>query len=82
MIHMAMDVGETETPALKFVSEAFVVNAQQVEQGGVEVVNMHLVFAHDVGAEGVGFPIDPAALDAAAAVAPSGTLAALSLPQM
>lgn len=35
-----MDVGEAEVPALEAVGELFVVEAEEVEEGGVEVVDV------------------------------------------
>ncbi len=52
-----MDVSETEAAALIFPGQFLVVDAQQVQQGGLEVVYMHGVF-HDVVAEGVGGSVD------------------------
>jgi hypothetical protein len=34
-----MDVGETIVATLEFISQSFVVNAQEVKDGGVEVVD-------------------------------------------
>src|SRR6185312_16071222 len=48
------DVGEAEVAALEAVGEARVVEAEEVEDGGVEVVDVDGVFG-DVEAEVVGF---------------------------
>ena len=37
----AEDVGEAEVAAVVEVSEAFVVEAEEVEDGGVEIVGVH-----------------------------------------
>ena len=44
-----MDVGEAVVAALKFESEFFVINAQEVEDTGVEVVDAHGIFGDVVG---------------------------------
>ena len=41
---VAVDVGEAEITAGVAVGEAFVVDAEEVEHGGVEVVDAHAVF--------------------------------------
>ena len=50
---MAVDVGEAEVAAGVVVGEAFVIEAEEVEDGGLEVVDVDLVFG-DVEAEVVG----------------------------
>ncbi len=81
-----MDVGEAVVAALEAEGEAFVVDAEEVKQGGVEVVDM------DGGLDGaeaevVGAADDLAAGDAAACephgegldvVVPSGLVAGLA----
>ena len=59
-----MDVGEAEVSALGAVGEFFVVEAEEVEDGGVEVVDVDFVF-DGVEAEFVGFSVGEAAFDAA-----------------
>src|SRR5713101_2570278 len=61
----AMHVGETEVPALELVGEPLVVDAQQVEHGGVQVVHRDDIL-DGVVAEVVGAAVRDAALDAAA----------------
>ncbi len=41
--HVSVDVGESEVAALETVGQSFVVDAQQVQEGGLEVVDMNLV---------------------------------------
>ena len=38
---MAGDVGEAEVAALEFVDEFLVIDAHEMEHGGVEVVDVH-----------------------------------------
>lgn len=59
-----MDVGEAVVAALKFESEFFVINAQEVEDTGVEVMNAYGIFGDVVGVV-VGFADGLAGLDAA-----------------
>ena len=40
---VAFDVGQTEVPARVAVGEAFVVEAEEVEDGGVQVVDVDFV---------------------------------------
>ncbi len=40
---MAMDVGETVVAALEAVGEAFVIEAEEVHDGGLQVVDVDLV---------------------------------------
>lgn len=49
-----MDVGEAEFAAHEAVCEAQMVEAEEVEDRGLEVVDMHLIF-EDIEAEIVGF---------------------------
>ena len=53
---MAVDVGEAEVAAGVVVGEAFVVEAQKVEDGGLEVVDVDFVLG-DVEAEVVGLAV-------------------------
>ena len=62
---MFLDAGQTHVEALDFIRQAFVVDAQAVEDGGVHVVDVDRVF-DDVVAEFVGLAVDDAGLDAAA----------------
>ena len=50
----AMDVGESELAALKAVSEAFVIDAEEMENRSVEIVDVDRVF-EDIVAVVVGF---------------------------
>ena len=46
---LAVDVGEAEAAALEFEGQALVIDAQQVHQGGIEVVHMHGIPDPSVG---------------------------------
>ena len=59
-----MHIGEPEAAALKAEGKAFVVDAEQVHHGGVEVVDVDTI-AVDVVAEGVGFAVSRATFHAA-----------------
>jgi hypothetical protein len=61
----AVHVGEAETAALKFVSQLGVVETEQVQNGGVEIVNMNTIPDH-VEAQIVGLSHHQAGFDAAA----------------
>jgi hypothetical protein len=41
-----MDVSEPEVPPLELEGELLVVNAEEVKDGGLEVVNVHVVLDH------------------------------------
>ena len=58
-----MHVGEPEVATLKAVGEQFVVNAHQVQNGGVQVVHMDTTF-DDVRAKVVGGAVNVPRLDA------------------
>ena len=60
-----MDVGETEVAAAVAIGQTLVVEAHQVENGGVQIVDVNASF-DGVVAEVVGGAVDVAALDAAA----------------
>ena len=61
----AGDVGEAEAAAVVGVGELFVVEAEEVQDGGVEVVDVDLIDGGLV-ADLVGFAVADAAFDAAA----------------
>src|SRR4051794_4412457 len=61
----AGDIRQAEVSALRAVRELFVVDAAELEHGGVEVVDVDLVNLCAV-AEFVGFAVGDAGLDAAA----------------
>ena len=63
--HFAADVGEAEVAAIKAVGDLEVVEAEEVEEGGVEVVDVDGV-SGDAPADFVGLADDLPALDAAA----------------
>ena len=60
-----MHIRQPEAPALVTVGEALVVDAEQVQDGGLEVVDVHAAVG-DVVAEVVGFAVDVAGPGAAA----------------
>src|SRR5262245_15766910 len=62
---VAMDVGQAEVAALELVGQPLVLNAEQVQHGCVQVVNVHDVVL-GVVPELVGRAVADAALDAAA----------------
>ena len=63
--HLAVDIGEAKFAALKAVGQLGVVHAEEVQDGGVKVVDGDRVLRHMPG-EVVAFPIDLAALDSTA----------------
>ncbi len=62
---LAMDICESEIAALGAVGELSVIEAEEMEDGSVEVVHVNLVL-HGIKAEFVGFTEFYAALGAAA----------------
>ena len=62
---MAMHVGEAEVAAFVFEDEFFVIDAEKVQRGGVEVVDVERINGGSES-EGVGFSVGDAAFDAAA----------------
>ena len=62
---VAVDVGEAEVAAGVAVGELFVIDAEQVEDGGVEVVDVHSIF-NGVESDFVSGADDLSALDASA----------------
>lgn len=65
MLNVAVDVGQPETSALVFESQALVVDTHQVEDRSIEVVDVNRSI-DDVVAVLVGLAIDVAAFDTAA----------------
>src|SRR5262249_52448926 len=63
--HMSFDIGQAKIAAGVTISQAFVVEAQEVQDGGVQVVDVNTLFDGAV-AELVGGAVDVAPLDAAA----------------
>src|SRR5881296_1131120 len=63
--HVPRDVSETVIAAFETIGQLGVINAQTVEQGGVEIVHMHWIF-DDVVAEVVGFSQRETLLNSAA----------------
>ena len=64
LYHLAMDIGEPEMPALEFEGELLVVDAELVQDGSLEVVDVDMGLG-DVEADVVGGPVGLADLDAA-----------------
>src|SRR4051812_13890018 len=62
---LAADVGQSEISALESVGQLGVIEAEQVEDRGVKVVDMHPVL-DDAEAEIIGLPVGDPGLDAAA----------------
>jgi hypothetical protein len=60
-----LDASQAQFQPLLTNAQPFVVDAEQVQNGGVEVADVHWIL-HDVVAEGAGFAEDEARLDAAA----------------
>src|SRR5262249_17369446 len=60
---LAVDVGQTEIPALETVSELLVIKSEAMKDGGVEVVDVDRVL-DDVIAEIVGLAVTDAGFDA------------------
>ncbi len=63
MHHISVDVGQSKITAGVAVGELFVVEAEAVEHGGVEVVDVDAVF-DGLESEVVGGAVDVAAFDA------------------
>ena len=63
--HLAVHVGQPVVPALELVGQPRVIDAQAMEDRGVQVVDVDRV-AGDVVAEVVGLAVGDAGLDAAA----------------
>lgn len=57
MHHLAGYIREAEPPALVFEGESFVVDAEQVQQRGVEIMNVNRIL-HDVIAKLTSFTVD------------------------
>src|SRR4051812_9097110 len=62
--HLAVNVGEPEVAALEPVGELFVIEAKQMENGGLQIVDMNFV-AGNGKPEFVGFAIHEPVLHAA-----------------
>ena len=60
-----MHIGESEVAALGAVGEAFMIKAEAVEQGRLDVVNVDGIF-DDVIAEVIGSTVDDSGFDATA----------------
>ena len=58
---VAVDIGEAVVPALEAEGELLVIHAEQVEDGGLEIVDVHLVTG-DGEAELVGLAVNGAGL--------------------
>ena len=62
---MAVDIGEAVVAPLEFVGEPLVIDAQEMKQGGLEVVNVNGVFC-DVKADVIGLAVSDAWFDSSA----------------
>ena len=62
---MAVDIRQAEITALKTISQTFVVDAQQMHQGRLKIMNMHCV-VRDVDAKVIAFSMLHAGFHAAA----------------
>ena len=62
----AEHVCQTHIPSAEAVSEPFVVHAQQMQDGGMQVVDFHFVF-HDMISVVISRAVDRASLNAATA---------------
>src|SRR5436190_10125769 len=60
-----MDIRQPKIAPLETVGKLFVIKAEQVQNGGLKIVNVDLI-AHDREAELIGFSIADAVLDTAA----------------
>src|SRR5438105_1552505 len=63
--HLAADVGQAEIAALETIGQPLVIEAEEVQERGLEVVDVHGIFG-DVVAKIVRLAEGDAALDAAA----------------
>jgi four helix bundle protein len=63
-VHLAMNIRQAEITAAVAVCEPLVIEAHQVQDGGVEIVDMHAVL-DGVNSEFVGRAVDHAAADSA-----------------
>ena len=65
MDDVTVDISEAVVAAAVAVGETFVIDAKEVQDGGVEVVDVHFVFGNG-GADVIRGPVGKAAFDAAA----------------
>src|SRR5688572_16475173 len=63
--NLAVHVGEPETASLVAIGQPFMIDAQQVQQRSLKIVDVHPVF-HDVVAEFASFAVEGARLDTSA----------------
>ena len=56
MNHPAMDVGQSELPALKPVGQFFVINPEEMQECGLQVMDVNTIVGH-VHRQFVGFTI-------------------------
>ncbi len=56
MHHPAMDVGQPELPALKPVGQFFVINPEEMQERGLQVMDVNTIVGH-VHRQFVGFTI-------------------------
>ena len=62
---LSVDVGEAKVAALVTIDESLMIESQQVQNGGLEIVNMHFVLGHRE-TQFISFSKADPALDAAA----------------
>lgn len=64
---MSMDISQAVMPTLEEVGQPFMINAHEMKDGGVQVMNVNtaLVLIDDVVAEVIGLSVSEAALDPA-----------------
>lgn len=65
MNNPAVNVGQAKIAALEAVRQSFVVDAQAMQNGGIEIVDVHGIF-DDVVAEIVGFAVNDTRFNTAA----------------
>src|SRR5439155_3094298 len=65
LVYRPVDIGQSEVPAAVAEGELLVVHAHEVQEGGVQVVDVHLIL-DGIEAELVGGAVGESALDAAA----------------
>src|SRR5262245_15839261 len=63
--NVSMNIGETELASLKAIGQTFVIEAELVEQGGVQVVDVRSAFG-DAEAEFIGCAVDMSRFESAA----------------
>ena len=62
--HASMHIGKTEVSSLIGMDQPFVIDSEQVQYGGIEIVDVHGIFGDVVG-EVIGFAVTDARLHTA-----------------